>query len=176
MDLDRVTWKITVMGQPESGKSSLISRIVYDSDSSVIKQRALLKKKMTLQKQDRKVIADLLFLELQDEEGVEKLLTGSNCVIVTVDITKNDELEVSRDIVRYLTGFEDSPLVILAGTKSDLKYEAAVWERDFDKVKKDLGVEYFLVSAKNSTSVQDMLDYMTDQLYVRFLAKRKANA
>ena len=48
MDQERVTWKITVLGQPDAGKSSLISRIVYDSDSGVIKQRGLIKKKMTL--------------------------------------------------------------------------------------------------------------------------------
>lgn len=176
MELDRVTWKITVIGQPASGKSSLISRIVYDSDSSVIKQRALLKKKMTMEKGGKKVIADLLFLELQDEEGVEKLLTGSNCVIVTVDITQPEELEVARDVLRYLSSFEESPLLILAGTKADLKYEAAVWENDFDRIRKELGIDYFLLSAKTSASVQDMLDHLTGSLLDRFYAKRKTNA
>ncbi len=176
MEPERVTWKITVLGQPESGKSSLISRIVYDSDTSVIKQRGLIKKKMTLEKDGIRYIADLLFLELQDEEGVEKLLRGSNCILVAVDITKGEELEVAADIVRYLNSFEESPLVIMAGTKSDLKYEAAVWEHDFDRLKKELGVEYFLVSAKNATSVPELVEYMTGNLLERFYAKRKANA
>ena len=176
MDQERVTWKITVLGQPDAGKSSLISRIVYDSDSGVIKQRGLIKKKMTLEKEGRKVIADLLFLELKDEEGVEKLLTGSNCVLVAVDITKNEELEVAADIVRYLYSFEESPLVILIGTKSDLRYEAVVWEKDFDRVRQDLGVDYFLVSAKTADSISELVDHMAEKLLERFYAKRKANA
>lgn len=176
MDPERVTWKITVLGQPEAGKSSLISRIAYDSDSSTIKQRGLIKKKMTLEEKGRKVIADLLFLELQDEEGVERLITGSNCVLVAVDITKNGELEVASDIARYLNSFEDSPLVIIVGTKSDLKYEAAVWEKEFGQVKKELGVDYFLVSAKNATAIPELIDHLTGKLLNRFYAKRKANA
>lgn len=176
MEPQRVTWKITVLGQPEAGKSSLISRIVYDSDSSVIRQRGLIKKKMTLEKGGMKYLADLLFLELQDEEGVEKLLRGSNCILVAVDITRGEELNVAADIVRYLNSFEEGPLVILVGTKSDLKYEAAIWENDFDKLKKELDVDYFLVSAKTADAVPDLVDYLTGRLIERFHAKRKAHA
>ena len=149
---------------------------MYDSDSVVIKQRGLLKKQLTLEKEGRKVIEYLLFLKLQDEEGVEKLLTGSNCVLVAVDITKNEELEVAADIVRYLYSFEESPLVILIGTKSDLRYEAVVWEKDFDRVRQDLGVDYFLVSAKTADSIPELVDHMAEKLLERFYAKRKANA
>lgn len=176
MEVQRVTWKITVLGQPGSGKSSLISRIVYDSDASVIRQRGLIKKKMTLEKGGGKYLADLLFLELQDGEGVEKLLRGSNCILVAVDITRSEELEIAADIARYLNSFEEGPLVILAGTKADLKYEAAVWEEDFDKVKRELDVDYFLVSAKTATAVPDLVDYLTDSLLERLNAKRKAHA
>lgn len=176
MDLQRVTWKITVLGQPESGKSSLISRLVYDSDSGPVKQRGLIKKKMTLKKGSKKVIADLLFLELQDSEGVEKLLTGSNCILVTVDITRGEELDVASDIVKYLTSFEDSPLVIIVGTKTDLKYEAAIWENDFKAVKKGSDVDFFLVSAKTSSGVPELLEHLTGELLENFYAKRKSTA
>lgn len=176
MDLQRVTWKLTVLGQPESGKSSLISRLVYDSDSGPVKQRGLIKKKMTLETGGRKVIADLLFLELQDKEGVEKLLTGSNCILVTVDITRGEELGVASDIVKYLTSFEDPPLVLLVGTKSDLRYEAAIWENDFEAVKKESGVDYFLVSAKTSSGVPELLEHLSGELLGKFYAKRKSSA
>ncbi len=176
MDAQRVAWKIAVLGQPESGKSSLVSRIVYDTDSGPTKQRGIVKKKMTLQGKSGKVIADLLFLELQDSDGVEKLLTGSNCILIAVDITKPDELEVSKDIIKYLKSHEETPLLVLVGTKSDLKYEAAVWENDFEKVKKEFNVDYFIVSSRNAAEVPELIQYVTGKLLENFYAKRKANA
>ncbi len=173
MELQRVTWKLTVLGQPGSGKSSLVSRIVYDSDSGPVKQRGLMKKKMSLERSGSKLIADLLFLELQDEEGIEKLLTGSNCILVTVDITRGEELEVAEDILKYLNSVVDSPVLALVGTKSDLKYEAAVWEDDFERVKKSTGVDYFLVSAKTAAGTEELLQHVTESLLDVFYSKRK---
>ena len=174
MDVDRATWKISVVGPRGVGKSSLISRIVYDTDSVGSQQRALVKKKMALESEGRKVIADLLFQELDGDEEVDKLMVGSNAIIVVSDITDKNSLEIADSIIKYARNFEKKPLVVLAGTKLDLKYEAQVWEEDFNRLKDDYGIDYFVTSSRNSQAVDDLVKYLTGQLLDRFY-KRKTD-
>lgn len=174
MDVDRATWKISVVGPRGVGKSSLISRIVYDSDVAASQQRALVKKKMSLTFEGKKIIADLLFQELDGDEEVDKLLVGSNAIIVVADITNKKTIGDANSIIKYAINFEKKPLVILAGTKLDLKYEAEIWEEDFNGLKEDYGINYFLISSKNSQAVNELVEYLTTQLLDRFY-KRKSD-
>ena len=62
MDSTRVVWKVSVLGPDGSGKSSLISRIIYDSDSPDIQPRSILKKSLSINDKGKKILVDLLFL------------------------------------------------------------------------------------------------------------------
>lgn len=173
MVADRIAWKVSVAGDRGTGKSSLISRIVYDSDGTGSPSKLLSKKRITVESNGVKIPADLLLQEISDEPEAERFLPGSNIILVLVDVTRGDTLGFARQIVRFSKTFEKKPAVILVGTKADLKYEAEIWTEDFDAVKKKDDVEYYIVSAKTGTGIQELLSSITATLFERFYARKQ---
>lgn len=171
--MDRVTWKISVAGIRGSGKTSLISRIVYGSDGSSAPAKALFRKRLNLTFKENKVVADLLFQELNDEAEAERLLPGSNLILVVADILSPDGLIYASDVIKYAKNYEKKPPIVLVGAKTDLRYEAELWTNDFEKVTKKLDVPFFMVSAKNGENVNQLIEHLTDLLLERFYAKKQ---
>lgn len=176
MDAARLTWKISVVGPKGVGKSSLISRIVYDSDSALGPQRALVKKKVAIDYENEKIMSDLLFQELDETDDVERLIPGSNVIIIVADLTENRSIAEAEEIIKFTENFEIRPLVVLVGTKLDRKYEAIIWEDDFNKLRKKYEVEYFIVSSKSSENIDEMMNYISGKLVENYYSKRKSNA
>lgn len=176
MDAARVIWKISVVGPKGIGKSSLISRIVYDSDSALGPQRALVKKKVTVNYENEKIISDLLFQELDETDDVDRLIPGSNVIIIVADVTESESIADAEEIIKFSQNFEVNPLIVLVGTKLDRKYEAKIWEEDFNKLRKKYGVQYFIVSAKTNENIDEMMSYITDKLLEKYFSKRKSDA
>lgn len=172
--MDRVTWKIGVAGIKGSGKTSLISRIVYGSDGSSGPIKALFRKRLNLEYKDSKIVADLLFQEINDDTDAEKMLPSSNLIIVSADILSRDGLDYANDVIRYAKNFERKPPIVLVGTKTDLRYEAEIWSNDFEKLAKKLDVPFFLVSAKTGDHINDLLDHVVELMLERFYAKKQS--
>jgi hypothetical protein len=173
--MDRVTWKISVAGVGETGKTSLISRIVYGSDGSSGPVKAIFRKRLNLTYKNNKLVADLLFQEINDDSDAERMLPSSNLILVVADIMSREGLEYASDIIMYAKNFEKKPPVVLIGTKTDLRYEAELWTEDFEKVSKKLKVPYFLVSAKTGDNVSDMMDQVMELMLERFYAKKQVS-
>jgi len=176
MEADRVTWKISIIGPVGTGKSSLISRIVYDSDSAIGLRKQVARKKMILDYMGNKVNADLLFIESEDGAEGEKLVSGSNAIIATADLTNRKSLSEVDSILDGLDRSKSSSVRIAVGTKLDRKYEAVLWDEDFQELEKKHGIRYFFVSARDAVSVNEMMKYVIDELLKRFYAKRKKDA
>ncbi|WP_075056778.1 GTPase domain-containing protein [Thermogymnomonas acidicola] len=179
MDADRVTWKVSVTGGAKggSGKTSLISRIVYDSDAAIGMKRELFRKRFSASLGgSRRIIAELLFQELDSSESSASAILNSNAVMVVVDITEQPSYEEAVEIVRYVSGLERRPLTIIVGNKLDRKYEAVVWEDEMKSLQKKYGVEYCFVAAKNGEGIQNLINSLLDGLVSRIAQKRKANA
>ncbi len=172
--MDRVIWKISVAGIRESGKTSLISRIVYGSDGSSGPVKAIFRKRLNLERNSNKVVADLLLQEINDNTDAEKLLPSSNLILVTADILSRDCLSYATEVIRYAKNFERNPPIVLVGTKTDLRYEAEIWSEDFEKLAKKLDVPYQLVSAKNGDGINELLDKVVELLLERFYAKKQS--
>lgn len=173
--MDRVTWKISVAGVGETGKTSLISRIVYGSDGSSGPIKALFRKRLNLSYKSNKLVADLLFQEINDDSDAERMLPSSNLILVVADIMSGESLQYASDIIMYAKNFEKKPPVVLVGTKTDLRYEAVLWTEDFEKVSKKLGVAFYLVSAKTGDKVPEMMDQVVDLMLERFYAKKQVS-
>ncbi len=173
--MDRVTWKISVAGVGETGKTSLISRIVYGSDGSSGPVKAIFRKRLNLTYKNNKLVADLLFQEINDDSDAERMLPSSNLILVVADIMSREGLEYASDIIMYAKNFEKKPPVVLIGTKTDLRYEAELWTEDFEKVSKKLKVPYFLVSAKTGDNVSEMMDQVMELMLERFYAKKQVS-
>lgn len=171
--MDRVIWKVSVAGIKDSGKTSLISRIVYDNDGSSGPVKAIFRKRLNLEHRENKVVADLLLQEINDDADAERMLPSSNLILVSADILSRDGLSYASDVIRYAKNFEKKPPIILVGTKSDLRYEAEIWSEDFENLANKLEVPYFLVSAKTGEGTSELLEHLVELLLERFYAKKQ---
>lgn len=176
MDVTRVTWKISVLGALGAGKSSIISRMIYDSEGSASQPRSIQKKTISISRGGRKVMVDLLFLELDDGKNNEKLIMGSNAILVVSDLTDAGSLRSADSTFKIIKKFNSKSLVFLVATKLDRKYEAAYWTRELDEISKRDDVRYFLVSAKTGDGVSELMESLTSNLLDKFLSKKEKNA
>ena len=95
----RLMWKVSLVGDTESGKSSLISRIVFDSEAGSFINKGLLRKKVSFEDDGKNYHAELIFQEIDGFPDNEKLLAGSSAIIIVVDVTKKlNEGEVTKFI------------------------------------------------------------------------------
>ncbi|WP_393970717.1 GTPase domain-containing protein [Oxyplasma meridianum] len=173
MDTDRLTWKVSIVGPTGSGKSSLISRIVYDSDNPASTQKMILRKRITVPYNGGTRSVDFLFQELEETDKTEKFLTGSTAILITADVTSKDSLKYSEEILKFISGFERKPLVVVLGTKTDLRYEAVIWQDELDRLAKKYGALSFLVTAKNANDVPKVLEQISSRLLEKVASKRK---
>lgn len=172
--MDRVTWKISVAGIKGSGKTSLISRIVYGSDGSSGPIKAIFRKRLNLEYNENRIVADLLFQEINDDSDAERMLPSSNLIIVTSDILTRDGLEYAADLMKYAKHFERKPPIVLVGTKTDMRYEAELWIEDFEKIARKLDVKFFLVSARSGDNINELMKHVVDTMLERFYARKQS--
>lgn len=173
MSSDRVMWKISVVGLSHSGKSTLISRLVYDTDDVSMQVKMLNRKRVSINNGEGAINADLLLQEIAEDNEVNRLLPGSAAILVTVDITDRNSLGYADEILKYSANFPKEPVVTVMATKLDLKYEAIVWKDELEKLKSKYGVNYFIVSARTGEGIGQALEFIEESLKKRFYAKRK---
>ncbi|EQD71170.1 GTPase [mine drainage metagenome] len=168
----KLTWKVSVIGEPGAGKSSLISRMAYDSDSISASMRGLIRKRVSIQHDGENRTVEVLFQEINGFSGAESLLSSSNAVIIVVDITKPMDLNELGKFVHFVSNFGKSPLVFIAGSKLDRRYEAQIWESDFDPMKNNGNVKIYMVSSKMPDTVKTMLNDVSLNLLKRTMERR----
>ncbi|MGP6294360.1 GTPase domain-containing protein [Caldiplasma sukawensis] len=154
----KYTWKVSFIGDPGNGKTSLISRVVYDSDHSTFSGKGLLRKKISITLKKKEYNIEFIIQEIDDKDENEKLLTGSGAIVVVIDVTKPlNEKDIKKKL-SYLSSLERKPLVFIAATKSDRRYEAEFWKDDLNKIVGKEGTEVFFVSAKDGEEVKNMME------------------
>lgn len=170
----RRAWKISLIGAKGAGKSSLISKMVYGSDAYQSDPKSLKKKSLTVERDGGTVGVDLFFLELDDTDNSDKLLSGSNAIIVILDVTSPSSMDEAEQILKYIRTFEERAVIVLVATKQDLRYEAAFWHEDVKGLASKYGIEYFMTSAKSSQDSTKFLDCLVNSMLDRFSKSAKA--
>ena len=97
--------------------------------------------------------------EKEEEEEEEEEEEGKKVVIKWFENNKSNNVQ---------TG----PIIILAGTKSDLE-EKEVKMEDIDKLKQYLNCEYFETSSKNGNGVDDLFFFMAKELFEKIGINQK---
>lgn len=164
----RRAWKVSLIGSKGVGKSSLISKMVYGSDAYHSDPRSLKKKSLTVEKNGSSIGVDLFFLELDGTDGSDKLLSGSNAIIVLIDVTNASSMQEAEQILKYIRTFEDKAIIVLVATKQDLRYEAQFWDEDIQKLAARYKLPYYMTSAKSSQDSGRFLDELVSSLLERF--------
>jgi GTPase SAR1 family protein len=167
------TWKVSLIGPVGVGKSWLISRIVYGSEAAGFDPKAMKRKSVIYDKPGLKISADLFFLELGAGGGDDKLLSGSNAIVIVSDVTNVNSLDDAERLLRYTKTFSGKSVRMLVATKQDLRYEAQFWENDLKELADKHKVPYVLTSAKNSAESGRFLDALVESLAGRFIQKGK---
>ncbi|EQD37562.1 small GTP-binding protein, partial [mine drainage metagenome] len=155
------------------GKSSLVSRVVYGSDNAIYDPKSLKRKSVTFEKSGVKLNADIFFLELGSKGGEDKLLAGSNAIVIVSDVTNSHTLEEAEMLLKYTRAFSEKSVIILVGTKQDLRYEAQFWEEELKEVADRYKVTYILTSAKTNADSGRFLEGLVSSLSSKFLVKGK---
>ena len=161
-------YKIVFLGDQGVGKTSLITRFMYDTfDSHYAATIGIdfLSKTMYL---DDKTIR----LQLWDTAGQERFrslipsyIRDSNVAIVVYDITNRDSY---NDVQKWLDYIREERgkdvLIILVGNKSDLK-DKVVTSNEAEELSKKLGCNLFIeTSSKNGYNVKKLFKKVAKML------------
>lgn len=77
---------------------------------------------------------------------------------------KNEEEEEEEE-KEWMDDEQFKPIIILAGTKSDLKNEEIITNEEIENFCKIIKCEYFETSAKNQNGVEDLFFFMAKELF-----------
>ncbi|MCL4323703.1 MAG: GTPase domain-containing protein [Candidatus Thermoplasmatota archaeon] len=165
----RLMWKVSLVGGLESGKSSLISRIVFDSETGNFINKGLLRKKVSFQENGKDYHAELILQEISGFPTNEKLLAGSSAIIIVVDVTKKMN---EQEIINFIRLTQKRGLIIMAANKVDRKYEAVTWKEDLEPIAKKFDLDLYMVSAKQPDTVNNMVNGISRLLIGRINGKQ----
>lgn len=170
MITSRYIWKVTFVGKSDAGKSSIIARLVFDSDAGNFMGKGLLKKKIGVTLGETKSHAELMINEVDGYPADVKSISGSAAVLIVVDVTKRFD---QQEITKFLKGMNDKTEVALVANKIDRKYEAQTWVEELEPFAKKNNIGLYMVSSKSSDSVNGMMQKIANNLLVRVNGKQK---
>ncbi len=166
----RFIWKLTFVGEPTTGKSSLIARIVFDSEAGNFIGKGLLRKKIAFPSGDHNAQAEFIIQEVDGFPSDNKILIGSAAILIVVDITRKFE---SEKISKFIKGVNGKVQIGLVANKIDRKFEAMTWVEELEPFAKKNNVSLYMVSSKASQDVNSMMQSIAQSLMVRINGKQK---
>lgn len=104
----------------------------------------------------------LIKLQIWDSAGQEKFrslipnyIRGSSLIFLIFDIAKKESFQHLNEWIKFITDIENGNIVIV-GNKIDLK-EREITKEEAEKFCKDVKYDYFEVSAKEGTNINNLL-------------------
>ena len=161
--------KSVFTGEPNVGKSSIIVRYADKKFNQNIESTIGIDFRLKKIKIDDNMIS----LQLWDTAGQEKFsplvkvyYRNSTCAIVMFDLTNRGSFtRVSRwieEFKHYTTGHRP---IIVVGNKSDLFNMRVLTKKEInDEVIDKLDLPYFEISVKDDTNVNDVFDYLINEV------------
>ena len=106
----------------------------------------------------------MIKLQIWDSAGQEKFrslipnyIRGSSLIFLIFDVTKKISYEHLKDWIKFIKDIENGGIIIVVGNKIDLKDSREVDKEEAEKFCKENNYDYFEVSAKDGTNVNNML-------------------
>jgi small GTP-binding protein len=106
----------------------------------------------------------LIKLQIWDSAGQEKFkslipnyIRGSCLIFLIFDVSQKTTYDHLNDWIKFINNIENSGIIIVVGNKIDLDDRREVNNDDGEKFCKENNYEYFEVSAKDGTNIDNML-------------------
>jgi small GTP-binding protein len=171
------TYKILLLGDCSSGKTSIIYRLMHNT---------FLEKYISTIGIDFNVKSFIINdkkikLQIWDSCGQERFnsLTrsyyrNSDAFIICYDISSNKSFENAKYWIKELEKYVDHNVIkILVATKTDLEELRSVKYEDGKKYADSLKIDFFETSAKNNSSIKELFHNLSFQLVDTISERRK---
>ena len=106
----------------------------------------------------------MLKLQIWDSAGQEKFrslipnyIRGSSLIFLIFDITNKTSYDNIPEWIKFITDIDNNGNIILVGNKIDLKEKRVVNKEEAEKFSKEKKYEYFEVSAKEGSNIDNMI-------------------
>ena len=106
----------------------------------------------------------LIKLQIWDSAGQEKFkslipnyIRGSSLIFLIFDVSRKLSYDHLTDWIKFITDIDNSGVIIIIGNKIDLKEKREVNNEEAEKFCKENKYDYFEVSAKEGTNIDNML-------------------
>ncbi|MFX0072208.1 MAG: GTP-binding protein [Candidatus Hermodarchaeota archaeon] len=161
--------KVIVIGDYKSGKSSIVNRIVNDGFSEIHNPTIGLdisKKILTIDNTNIKFsIWDSGGFISQISPTKDKLFKHANAVLLLIDSSNcNNIKSIKRWYDEVKNNLHKKIPIIIVGSKNDIITDNKITEEDIESIKKQYGLSYIPVSAKNGQNIRDIFIELTHQI------------
>ena len=156
--------KLVMIGECSVGKSSIVSRLVYnnfklDTNSTIGGAFCAMIKKRNNREYK---------FQMWDTAGQERFrslvpmyVKKSRIVLLVFDITSRDSYEKIQNYwYDYVNKISENSIKILIGGKSDLENQRCVSKSEAKRYANELDMKYVECSAKDTTNISDLLDLL----------------
>ena len=106
----------------------------------------------------------LIKLQIWDSAGQEKFkslipnyIRGSSLIFLIFDVCKKITYDHLTDWIKFITDIDNNGIIIIVGNKIDLKDKREVDNKEAEDFCKENKYEYFEVSAKEGTNIDNLL-------------------
>ena len=106
----------------------------------------------------------MLKLQIWDSAGQEKFrslipnyIRGSSLIFLIFDITNKTSYDNIPEWIKFITDIDNNGNIILVGNKIDLKEKRVVNKEEAEKFSQEKKYEYFEVSAKEGSNIDNMI-------------------
>ena len=166
--------KVVFIGNPSTGKTSLLNRIVndkflpdYDSTIGVDFFTKTIYYNESIFK-----------IQLWDSAGQEKYrslipsyIRGAALIFLVYDLSWRESFEAIKNWLGFVNQYADKNIIklVLVGNKSDLTPTRKIEKEVIEQYCKNNGIEnYFEVSAKSGENIHELFKSVVRQLFIKF--------
>jgi len=160
-------WKIVVIGDPAVGKTSLMLRYTQKT----FKELYIPTVGVQVSIKTVKIENHLCALNVWDIAGQQKFSNirrlfyeGADATIIVFDITDQQSFINSSKWYNDLPSF-NKKIGALIGNKIDLENKRVISEEWGKTLSEKMGFQYFETSAKNGRNVENLFQYLAQNLY-----------
>lgn len=168
-----LAYKVVMVGDFGTGKTSLIRRFVDDSFSEEYLSTigvSISKKQLTMMLEEKEISSTLLLWDIEGKTEYKPIfkqyLTGSKGFIIVADITRKNTIEAIPDHIALCQEVVPDAPIYVALNKCDLQITSPIPIDEIMDYSKAL-LDVYLTSAKDGSSVLDIFAQLNNAIVMK---------